>query len=151
MERRDFLRTTGLGLGVLLAPAWGRAIAAEELVIKLDVALKKSLADAAMSAAREGGASYCDVRIGRYLRQFLITREDRIENVVNSESTGVGIRVIAKGTWGFAATNDLSADGVARAARQATRSPRQFAPDHGPGAAGGGQGCRRSVTGRRRS
>ncbi|MGB0132280.1 TldD/PmbA family protein [Dokdonella sp.] len=121
MERRDFLKTTGVGLGVLLTPAWGRAIAAEELVLKLDVALKKSLADAAMSAAREGGASYCDVRIGRYLRQYLVTREDRIENVVNSESTGVGIRVIAKGTWGFAATSDLSADGVTRAARQAVQ------------------------------
>jgi TldD protein len=84
------------------------------------VAMKKSLADAALGAARDAGASYTDVRIGRYLRQFVITREDKVQNVVNTESTGVGVRVIADGAWGFAATNVLTADSVAQAARQAT-------------------------------
>ena len=121
MERRDFLKVSGIGLGMLLAPAYGRAIAAEELVDKLDVGVKKRLADSAMTAARAEGATYCDVRIGRYLRQFLITREDKVQNVVNTESTGVGIRAIANGTWGFAATSDLSNEGVAKAARQAVQ------------------------------
>ncbi len=143
MERREFLRMSGIGLGVLLAPAFGRAIAAEELLARIDVALKKRLADAAMGAARAAGASYCDVRIGRYLRQFLITREDKVENIVNTESTGIGIRVIADGTWGFAATSDLGEDAVARAARQAvaiaransklTDEPVQLAPVAGVG------------------
>ncbi|MEO7012917.1 MAG: TldD/PmbA family protein [Dokdonella sp.] len=121
MERRDFLKVSGIGLGMLLAPAYGRAIAAEELVSKLDVGLKKRLADSALTAARADGATYCDVRIGRYLRQFLITREDKVQNVVNTESTGVGIRAIVNGTWGFAATSDLSNEGVAKAARQAVQ------------------------------
>src|SRR5690606_23018251 len=43
-----------------------------------------------------------------------------VQNVVNAESTGVGVRVIANGAWGFAATNDLTPDGVAAAARQAS-------------------------------
>ena len=119
MERRDFLKMSGIGLGVLLTSSSGRAIAAGELVTRIEVALKKRLADGAMDAARADGATYCDVRIGRYLRQFVITREDKIENVVNTESTGIGIRAIANGTWGFAATSDLSPDGVAKAARQA--------------------------------
>ena len=119
MERRDFLKISGIGLGVLLAPAHGRAIAAEELVTRIDVALKKRLADTALTAAQAAGASYCDVRIGRYLRQFIVTREDRVQNVVNTESTGIGIRAIAGGTWGFAATSDLSVEGVVRASRQA--------------------------------
>ena len=121
MQRRDFIKASGLGLGALAIPAWGRAIAAEELVSKLDVGLKKRLADTAMTAAKGDGATYCDVRIGRYLRQFVITREDKVQNVVNTESTGVGIRVIANGTWGFAASSDLSADAVAKAARQAVQ------------------------------
>jgi TldD protein len=143
MERRDFLVASGVGLGMLLAPAYGRAIAAEELVTRIDVALKKRLADSAMAAARSEGASYCDVRIGRYLRQFVITREDRVENVVNTESTGIGIRAIANGTWGFAATSDMSAEGVVKAARQAvaiakanaklTIEPVQLAPVKGVG------------------
>ena len=94
-------------------------IAADELLIALDVTLKKRLADAALTAATGAGASYCDVRIGRYLQQFVITRENRVENVVNTESTGVGVRVLVKGTWGFSATSDLSEKGVVGAARQA--------------------------------
>ena len=64
------------------------------------------------------------MRIGRYLSQFVITREDKVQNVVNTESTGVGVRVIANGTWGFAATSDITTDGLARAARRRSRSPR---------------------------
>ncbi|HET9032460.1 MAG TPA: TldD/PmbA family protein [Dokdonella sp.] len=143
MQRRDFIKATGIGLGALMLPIYGRAIAADELVGKLDVGLKKQLADTAMTAAKADGASYCDVRIGRYLRQFVITREDKVQNVVNTESTGVGIRVIANGTWGFAASSDLSADSVAKAARQAvqiakansklTTEPVQLAPVKGVG------------------
>ncbi|KFL36987.1 TldD/PmbA family protein [Arenimonas donghaensis] len=118
MDRRNFLTLTGLGVAGLVMP-YGRVIAASELVTTLDVAIKKAMADAALQAARDAGASYCDVRIGRYLQQFVVTREDKVQNVVNTESTGVGIRVIANGAWGFAATSDLSTSGVANAARQA--------------------------------
>lgn len=120
MQRRDFLALTGLTAGGLLVPSFlGRAIAAEQLLTTLDPALKKRLADDALNAARAAGASYCDVRIGRYLNQFVITREDKVQNVVNTESTGAGIRVIANGAWGFAATNDLSPAGIVKAAQKA--------------------------------
>ncbi|KAB8176390.1 TldD/PmbA family protein [Lysobacter maris] len=144
MQRRDFLALSGLGLGGLVLPTWlGKAIAAEELTTTLDVGMKKTLADVAINTATGDGASYCDVRIGRYLRQFVITREDKVQNVVNTESTGVGVRVIAGGSWGFAATNTLTADGVAQAARQAVaiakanariqHEPVQLAPTPGVG------------------
>ncbi len=121
MLRREFLTASGLAMGGGLLPGFmGRAIAAEELVSTLDVAVKKRLADAALNAAKSAGASYCDVRVGRYLRQFVVTREANVQNVVNTESTGVGIRVIANGAWGFAATNDMTPEAVAAAARQAT-------------------------------
>jgi TldD protein len=120
LQRRDFLALTGLTAGGLLVPSFlGRAIAAEQLLTTLDPALKKRLADEALNAARAAGASYCDVRIGRYLNQFVITREDKVQNVVNTESTGAGIRVIANGAWGFAATNDLSPAGIVKAAQKA--------------------------------
>ena len=118
MHRRDFLVLAGTTTLALALPG-GRAIAAPELATSLDAGLKRRLADAALQAARDAGASLCDVRIGRYLRQSLSTRETRVHNVVNSESTGVGIRVIAAGAWGFAATNGLTPDAVAEAARQA--------------------------------
>lgn len=144
MHRRNFLALTGLGIGSGLVPGFlGRAIAAEELQGAIDAGLKKRLADVALNTARSAGATYCDVRVGRYLRQFVVTRDAHVENVVNTESTGCGIRVIAGGAWGFAATNDLSPDGVAKAARQAAAiakanaanqtAPVQLAPTPGVG------------------
>ena len=143
MRRRDFIAGTGVGIGALLLPPFSRAVAAEALVSQLDAGLKKRLADTALSAAKAGGASYGDVRIGRYLRQFINTREDKVENIVNTESTGIGVRVLADGAWGFAATNTLTEDAVAGAARQALAiakanartggAPVQLAPAKGVG------------------
>jgi TldD protein len=144
VQRRDFLALSGLTAGGLLVPSFfGKAIAAEQLLTTLDPAVKKRLADAALNAARKAGASYSDVRIGRYLRQFVITREDKVQNVVNTESTGAGVRVIVGGAWGFSATNDLTEAGVARAAQQAAAiakanskiqtAPVQLAPAPGYG------------------
>src|SRR5471030_2392898 len=143
MERRSFLNMGGLALGGLLLPPFGRAIAAEELLKPVAVQFKKMLADTAMGAATQAGATYCDVRIGRYLNQFITTRDLNIENVTNTESAGVGVRVIAGGAYGFAATNDMSPDGVAAAARQAVAiakansklqtEPVQLAPAPGVG------------------
>ncbi len=78
MQRRDFLALTGLTVGGLMVPSYfGKAIAAEQLQSTLDIAFQEALADAALAAAKQAGASYCDVRIGRYLRQFVITARTR--------------------------------------------------------------------------
>ncbi|WEF32454.1 TldD/PmbA family protein [Pseudoduganella chitinolytica] len=143
MERRAFLNLGGAALGTLLLPPFGHAIAAEELVKPVETKFKKMLADTALQAATQAGASYCDVRVGRYLNQFITTRDLNIENVTNTESAGVGVRVIANGAYGFAATNDMTPDGVAGAARQAVAiaranaklqtEPVQLAPTPGVG------------------
>lgn len=57
MDRRSFVKVTGLGMGALMLPVSGRLIAAEALTEKLDIALKRSLADAALAAAKSAGAS----------------------------------------------------------------------------------------------
>ncbi|MCA6078796.1 TldD/PmbA family protein [Fulvivirga sedimenti] len=121
MKRRDFVQLAGLGAGaMMMPPVFGRSIPAEALSSPgLDVAIKKELADIALNTARSMGASYADARIGRYLNQYVFTREDKVQNVVNTESFGIGIRVIANGTWGFASTNDVSNDGIKKATTQA--------------------------------
>jgi TldD protein len=118
VDRRTFLTLSGIGAAGLLLPNT-RLIAAEQLLSPVDAARNRRLADTALTTAKSAGASYCDVRVGRYLRQFVITREAQVENVVNAESSGVGVRVLADGAWGFAATNTLTSDGVATATRQA--------------------------------
>ncbi len=122
MERRKFVQLTGLGAGALMMPSLflGNSVSAETLMEPgLDVAVKKRLADVALNTARSLGASYADARIGRYLNQFISTREDRVQNVVNTETFGTGIRVIVNGTWGFASTNDVTEDGIKKATNQA--------------------------------
>lgn len=122
MKRRNFIQTAGLGAGALMMPSllMGNNISAEALLTPgLDVAAKKVLADVALNTARSMGASYADARLGRYLNQYVFTREDKVQNVVNTESFGIGIRVIANGTWGFASTNDVSPDGIKKATGQA--------------------------------
>ena len=100
-------------------PLMGNPIAPERALEPVDVAQKKQMADVALNAARSRGATYTDVRIGRYLNQFIITREDKVENIVNTESYGMGVRVIANGSWGFAATDKLDKDSIARTAELA--------------------------------
>ncbi|MFD1144244.1 metallopeptidase TldD-related protein [Larkinella insperata] len=148
MNRRDFLQWSGLGAGAILLPGstvFGRSVAPEALLEPgVDVAVKKRLADAALNAAKSKGASYTDVRIGRYLRQFVTTREDKVQNIVNTESYGVGVRVIVDGCWGFAAVVDAKneaqtakaaeeAVAIARANARLMKQPVQLAPQKGFG------------------
>jgi len=113
---------TGVGLGAGMMPkipAFGKIISVEESLTPVDVALKKKMADVALNAAKSKGATYADVRIGRYLNQVVATREKRVENISNSESYGLGVRVIANGSWGFAATNNMDDTSIAKAAEAA--------------------------------
>ena len=147
MNRKNFLYLTGMGIGGAMLkgiPVIGSPISAEAAMNGgIDVALKKRMADVALNAARSKGATYTDVRIGRYLRQFVVTREEKVENVVNTESYGMGIRVLANGCWGFAATDKMDNDSIARAAAAAVAiakenariqtEPVQLAPQKGYG------------------
>lgn len=119
MKRKDFLKIAGIGMGGMMIPLVGTRVEAFSSLTGMSVSDKKELADTALNAAKMAGASYADIRIGRYLNQFIITREQQVQNAVNTESFGVGVRVIANGTWGFASTNKVTKEGVAEAARQA--------------------------------
>ncbi|QIP14472.1 TldD/PmbA family protein [Spirosoma aureum] len=128
MKRRDFIHLSGMGMGALLTagipatgiPVLGNSVVPEYLLEPgVDVATKKRFADIALNAAKSKGATYTDVRIGRYLQQFMFTREMKVQNIVNAESYGVGIRVIANGTWGFAATSNVTPEAIARCAETA--------------------------------
>ena len=119
MQRRDFLLLGGAAAGALALPRHLHARDWSGSLTPILSADRKALADVALNTARGAGASYADVRIGRYLQQFVNARERMITGTTSTESFGAGIRVLAGGTWGFAATNDVSPDGVARAAAKA--------------------------------
>lgn len=122
MKRRDFVQLTGITLGGLALPlsSFGTPVAHESLLDNpLLATQKKQLADVALTTARSGGATYADIRIGRYLNQFISTRENKVQGVTSLESFGVGVRVIANGTWGFASTNVVTTEGVKKATERA--------------------------------
>jgi TldD protein len=84
-----------------------------------DAAGTAELMAAALDAARAAGASYADVRVQRQRQNFVFTREQQIQNVVDTDSLGCGVRTLVDGMWGFAATRTLTRDAVAAAAREA--------------------------------
>jgi TldD protein len=80
-----------------------------------------------LDAAARAGASYADVRVTDTHTQSLSVRNGVVEGVQSSSSIGFGVRAIADGAWGFAASSDLSPESVERTARQAVAIARASA------------------------
>ena len=124
-DRREFLKVAGLAAGALAAdPRLTQAFAAASkpgaanTAPPMDAAIRELLMEA-LNAAKLSGAGYADVRVGRQRRNFVFTREHQIQNVVDTDTMGCGVRALVDGTWGFAATQTLTKAGVAGAAREA--------------------------------
>src|SRR5436190_20143203 len=77
--------------------------------------LMKDLALRALDAVTRRGVSYADVRAVDSRDRDLSIKNGKVGHVSSGESQGLGIRVLADGCWGFAATDDLSGDGIERA------------------------------------
>jgi TldD protein len=75
----------------------------------------KDIASWALNVAALRGSSYADVRLADDRGRALSTKSGKVGGASDSESFGAGVRVIADGAWGFAASDDLS-----RAAVEAT-------------------------------
>ena len=129
LDRRDFLKSsaaTALTAAASRAALGGLVLPAPSSIHRPSStdAFVEDLAMEALNAARDAGASYADVRIGRYRRQFVATRERQVTGVNDSESYGIGVRTLVNGSWGFAATSVLTKEGAQGAAREAARLAR---------------------------
>ena len=87
----------------------------------------KQLALNALDAVARRGATYADVRAIEALERDVSTKNGKMGNASSSVSRGVGIRVLAEGCWGFAATDDLTPDGIEAAAALALNIARSGA------------------------
>ncbi len=81
----------------------------------------------ALNVCQQRGATYADARIVDDRQRALATKNGKVGHASDSESLGVGIRVIAGGAWGFAATEDLTRAGVEAAAASAVEIARASA------------------------
>jgi len=55
----------------------------------------KDLCLQAVDAARQRGARYADARVVRLRQQNIGTEDERVSGIQDSESLGIGVRVIA--------------------------------------------------------
>jgi TldD protein len=76
-------------------------------------------ANIAVGTALVRGATYADARVMDIRQRDISTKNGAVGTVVESESLGIGVRVIASGAWGFAATDRLTREGVQACAAEA--------------------------------
>jgi TldD protein len=79
----------------------------------------RRLADAALSAAMAGGASYADLRVHAITTEIVQLRDGELESAVLDRDVGLAVRVLVDGTWGFASHAGLTPDIAAESARHA--------------------------------
>jgi TldD protein len=129
ISRRDFVKSASAAaaLSAIGTKAGAQTAAPSLFVPKSPTAAAdfRALAMRALDAAKSAGAQYADVRIAQYRSQFVATRERRVLGLADSETAGIGIRTLVNGTWGFAATADLTPDAVAAVARRAVTQAKQ--------------------------
>jgi TldD protein len=123
--RRDFIKQSGMAAAAIAATgalspanAFAGFVPSRPVEMPQDDTVR-ALMMTAINTARSAGASYSDVRIGRYRQSFVFTREQQIVNTVDTDNIGAGVRALVDGTWGFGATKTLTTDAVAAAAREA--------------------------------
>lgn len=149
-SRRTFLAASGLVTSGLVgsrawaglpvqrqpAPAWAPPMADDgaRRIGASPLLRDERLAQAALEAAVAAGASYADVRLVVWQREQLAVRDDHVSNLGQREDYGLGVRVIADGAWGFAATplagrkGDRAAVEAARAAVKMARTSALLMP-----------------------
>jgi TldD protein len=82
---------------------------------------------AAVEAALNAGAEYADARMVQQEQESVRVKNGHVDGVEHNDSLGMGVRVIADGAWGFAATADISPAGIVAVAAQAVRIARASA------------------------
>ena len=81
--------------------------------------MSSDLARQGLDEAIKFGATYADVRIGEILDENLQVRNGAPEGVRLLQTSGFGIRVLAKDAWGFAASLEITRKEVTETARKA--------------------------------
>jgi TldD protein len=99
----------------------------------------KYVANWALDAAAQRGATYADVRVIAQRNRALTTKNGKVGSALDTESVGMNVRVIADGAWGFAASAELgrgavektaaAAVAIARASARVKREDVRLAPE----------------------
>jgi len=83
--------------------------------------MDREFVELALNTAKLKGASFVDVRLIRKQDEYIALKNGRVEALKRDDDSGIGIRVIVNGSWGFAATAKLNKADVANTAALAVR------------------------------
>jgi TldD protein len=84
----------------------------------------RDLADAGLAQAMALGAQHADFRAEHIRGQYIGLSDGTPQTQIDADDTGLAVRVIIDGTWGFASMPDLTTDAAAQAAREAVEVAR---------------------------
>ena len=88
----------------------------------------RELAQAALARARELGVEHADLRSERIREQSIRLRDAELDGVHESVDSGMAVRVVHHGTWGFAAGTVQTPEAAVRLVEQAVRVAEVSAP-----------------------
>src|SRR3954447_4043155 len=98
----------------------------------------RDLVDRALNTAQVRGANFADIRIEERRVQSVSVKNGAVDALLDEELQGFGVRVIADGAWGFAASAVLTGEeidrvvgiavNIARASALAQREPVRLGP-----------------------
>lgn len=84
-------------------------------------------AEKAVQIALQYGSQYCDVRAESVQTTGLVIENGEVENFLSSSDSGLGIRVLVNGAWGFCSMSDpQSFDSVKESMIDAIQSTRYY-------------------------
>src|SRR5580692_12655579 len=89
--------------------------------------MMRDFANWALDTAKLRGATFADARVMDIRLRDLATKNGQVGTLAESESLGIGVRVLAGGCWGFASTDRLTQEGVQACAAQAVAIARASA------------------------
>lgn len=88
-----------------------------------DIHTMKPMLEELVKAAQ----GYLELRYHKRTTHSFVATKGRVDVANAARKAGVGVRALVDGAWGFAATADISKQGVQRAIEQAQRSARMIA------------------------
>jgi TldD protein len=80
---------------------------------------RRELADAALQRARDLGAEFAEFRLERVRSESVSLHDGVLQNAGDLDDVGLAVRVIHRGTWGFAAGIALTTDEAVRICEEA--------------------------------
>lgn len=83
--------------------------------------------DLLASVVERAGDGFCELRFHQKKSRAVSVEKGRVDTAQISEHTGVGVRVLVDGTWGFASTDRVEEASIAAALGEARRAARASA------------------------